>query len=165
MRFVFATQNPNKIREIKPLLPASINLLLPQDIGFEREIPETGETLEENAEMKARFIFEKYQIPAFSDDTGLEVAALGGKPSVYSARFAGEEKNAEKNIEKLLAEMKGKDDRSAYFRTVIALVFDSNTVLFEGKILGKIAYDKIGTNGFGYDPVSFPPEVLLRSHR
>ncbi len=156
MQLILATQNPNKIKEIKPLLPSGIKLMLPTELGYSDEIPENSDTIEENAVMKAQFIHNKYGIPAFADDTGLEVDALRGAPGVYSARYAGEDKNAEKNIEKLLTEMKGVKDRRACFRTVIALVMDGSPLLFEGKVNGKIADKKAGVQGFGYDPLFIP---------
>ncbi len=156
MQLVLATQNRNKAEEIKPLLPPYIQLLLPEDLGFIGEIPETADTLEENAVMKARFIFEMYHVAAFADDTGLEVNALGGKPGVYSARYAGMNKNADKNIAKLLLEMQGVNDRRARFRTVIALVENGSPRLFEGTVSGTIAPQRQGVKGFGYDPVFIP---------
>ncbi len=156
MKLVLATQNRNKAEEIKPLLPPYIQLLLPEDLGFIGEIPETADTLEENAVMKARFIFEMYHVAAFADDTGLEVNALGGKPGVYSARYAGMNKNADKNIAKLLLEMQGVNDRRARFRTVIALVENGSPRLFEGTVSGTIAPQRQGVKGFGYDPVFIP---------
>ncbi len=163
MRLVFASQNRHKMEEIKPLLPASIELLCLPDLGFTDEIPETSPTLAGNALQKAQFIFAKFMTPCFADDTGLEIAALDGRPGVYSARYAGENKSADDNIAKVLAELSGIENRNAEFKTVIALVGVGDTPLFfEGVVKGTITREKQGTHGFGYDPV-FKPEGYTRT--
>lgn len=162
MQFVFATHNKHKVSEISILLPPSVKLFTLDDIGCLEEIPETGNTLESNALEKAGFIYERYKCNCFADDTGLEVAALNGRPGVYSARYAGEGKSAEDNIVKLLGEMKGIADRSAIFKTVIVLLLNGKPTLFEGSVKGSIAVEKMGEKGFGYDPI-FIPEGQHRS--
>jgi XTP/dITP diphosphohydrolase len=160
MKIIFASQNPNKIREIGALMPPGIEIsgITGLHPAFENELPETGETLEENALQKARFVYEHTGIPCFADDTGLEINCLGGRPGVYSARYAGEAKNANDNIAKILHEMENCTDRSARFRTVIAFVEGKNEHLFEGIVNGCIANEKRGEKGFGYDPVFIPEE-------
>ena len=156
MKLIFATQNQNKLAEVKKLLQTGIELFTPADFGLTEEIPETGNTLEHNARQKARFIFEKLKMNCFADDTGLEVEALHGAPGVYSARYAGEEKNAEKNMDKLLSELQNHENRNACFKTIIALIIDGTEYLFEGRIDGQISSAKKGNSGFGYDPVFIP---------
>lgn len=156
MRIVFATHNPNKIKEVLQVLPKHINLLSLGDIGCSEDIPETGKTLEENAILKAQYIFHRYGYPCFADDTGLLVDALGGAPGVYSARYGGANKNADENMAKLLSEMKEKPNRSARFKTVIALFHNGSQKLFTGKVEGEIIHKKKGGQGFGYDPIFRP---------
>ena len=156
MKIVFATNNLNKLKEIKQILPVSIELLSLKDIGFEGEIPEDYETLEENAFQKAQYIFDRYKISCFADDTGLEVESLNGAPGVYSARYAGEDCVAENNMRKLLSEMQGKANRRAAFKTVVAFVTDTEKRAFEGVATGKILVEKHGDKGFGYDPIFKP---------
>lgn len=156
MKLIFATQNSNKFIEILPLLGDN-KLSSLKDIGFHDEIKETGKTLEENALIKARFIYNKFNENCFADDTGLEVECLNGAPGVYSARFAGKQKNAGDNMEKLLDLLKKKTNRKAQFRTVIALIIEGTEHLFEGIITGEILEKKTGFEGFGYDPI-FSPE-------
>lgn len=156
MKLVFATQNLNKLQEIRQLVPAGIEVLSLHDLDFSGEIEETGATLEENALLKARLIYEKFGINCFADDTGLEVEALGGAPGVYSARYAGKKQDANRNMDKLLAELADKSDRRAAFKTVIALRAGGKEYLFEGAVHGTIAQEKRGTAGFGYDPVFMP---------
>lgn len=157
MHLLFASQNKHKLEEIKPLLPAMVQLLSLADVNYFDEIPETAPTLQGNALQKAEFIFAKFKTPCFADDTGLEIEALGGRPGVYSARYAGENKSADDNIEKVLSELKGVENRSAVFKTVIALVgVRDKPLFFEGIVKGSITKDKRGTNGFGYDPVFMP---------
>jgi XTP/dITP diphosphohydrolase len=156
MRLVFATHNQHKVSEIQPVLPPSINFVSLRDLGFTEEIPETGDTLAANALQKADFIYKKLNCACFADDTGLEVNALGGRPGVYSARYAGENKSAEDNIEKLFAELRGENDRSAFFKTVIAVIINGKPALFEGIVRGVISKEKMGDKGFGYDPVFIP---------
>jgi XTP/dITP diphosphohydrolase len=156
MEIIFASQNKNKIKEISSLMPEGIVLKGLDEFIFRDELPETGNTLEANALQKARFVFEKTGTPCFADDTGLEIDALDGRPGVYSARYAGEEKIAENNMNKVLEEMKNVSDRSAQFRTVIAFVNGTEEHLFEGVVKGKILEEKRGKEGFGYDPVFLP---------
>jgi len=156
MKLVFATHNQNKIKEIAPLLPDSFNLVSLDDLGCHEEIPETGKTLEENALLKAAYVKNHYGLHCFSDDSGLEVAALGGAPGVYSARYAGDAKNNSQNIQKLLREMEQIKNREAQFRTVIALILDDKTYTFEGVVKGIILNQPQGSGGFGYDPIFQP---------
>ncbi len=153
MQLVFASNNKNKIQEIQLLLPESMQILSLEDIGCFEEIPETAPAIEGNAIQKANYITEKYGYPCFADDTGLEVEALNGEPGVYSARYAGEQKNANDNMDKLLSNLKGVSNRKAIFKTVICLNLEGKQHLFTGIIHGKIIEEKIGTNGFGYDPI------------
>ncbi|HCQ30617.1 MAG TPA: non-canonical purine NTP pyrophosphatase [Flavobacteriales bacterium] len=160
---IFATNNENKVKEIKKLIPQNIKLLSLKRVGIEEDIPETGKTLQENALQKARYVYEKTGKDCFADDTGLQVEALNGAPGVYSARYAGEEKNADKNMDKLLSEMKGKTNRKANFTTVIALILNGKEYLFEGSVQGEIAHSKSGNEGFGYDPVFIPDEYAPKT--
>ena len=153
MQLVFASNNKNKIKEIQLLVPQSIKVLSLEDIGCFEEIPETADTIEGNAIQKANYVTEKYGYNCFADDTGLEVEALNGEPGVYSARYAGEQKDATDNMDKLLNNLKGISNRNAQFKTVIALNLNGNQFLFTGIIKGKIIEEKIGSNGFGYDPI------------
>lgn len=153
---VFATNNKNKIREILPLLPGQMKLLSLEDIGCTEDIPETADTIEGNALLKARYVKKKYGYDCFADDTGLEVEQLGGAPGVYSARYAGEEKSSEANIEKLLKELNGELNRKANFKTVIALIIENEEYSFTGICEGQITKKKRGEDGFGYDPVFLP---------
>ena len=153
MQLVFASNNKNKIKEIQFLLPKTIQILSLEDIGCFEDIPETADTIEGNAILKANYITEKFGYNCFADDTGLEVEALNGEPGVYSARYAGEQKDASDNMDKLLLNLQDKSNRSAQFKTVIALNIDGKQTLFTGIIKGKIIEEKIGTNGFGYDPI------------
>lgn len=155
MKIYFASQNQNKIREIAAALPAGITIAGIDEVTS-NELEETGQTLEENALQKAKFVSEATSAPAFADDTGLEVDALNGAPGVISARYAGEQKSATDNIAKLLRELKGISNRSARFRTVIAYVNGHQQFLFEGIVDGKIAESPSGKEGFGYDPVFIP---------
>ena len=157
MQLVFASNNKNKIQEIQQLLPSSIEILSLEDIGCLEDIPETSNTIEGNAILKANYVTKKYGYNCFADDTGLEVDSLEGKPGVYSARFAGEPSNSEKNIQKILSELENKTNRKAQFRTVICLNIDENQYLFEGTCKGEILTRKQGGKGFGYDPI-FKPE-------
>lgn len=156
MELVFASNNLNKIREIQKLLPCSIKILSLKDIGCFEEIPETAETIEGNAILKANYVTEKYGYDCFADDSGLEIDYLNGAPGVYSARFAGEQKNDQDNINKVLMELKETKSRTANFKTVIALNLNSQQNLFTGIIKGKIISSPKGTNGFGYDPIFQP---------
>ncbi|HOK26972.1 MAG TPA: non-canonical purine NTP diphosphatase [Bacteroidales bacterium] len=156
MRLVFATNNKHKIREISELLGDNIELLSLEDVNIHCEIPEDYNTLEENAMAKARYIHKITGMDVFADDTGLEIDALNGAPGVFSARFAGEEKDFEKNIDKVLELMKDAENRKAAFRTVIALIKNEREYLFEGKVNGTILRERRGTGGFGYDPIFLP---------
>jgi XTP/dITP diphosphohydrolase len=156
MELVFATNNHHKLEEIQALLGNNIHLLSLKDIHCNEEIPEDHFTLEENASQKAWYIFNKYKKNCFADDTGLEVDYLNGNPGVFSARYAGEEKNAQANIEKLLVELAGIKNRKARFRTVISLIVDGKEMQFEGIVNGTILTEKHGSSGFGYDPVFLP---------
>lgn len=155
-KLVFATNNAHKLDEVSAILGNQFEVLSLKDIGCYDDIPETAETLEGNALLKAQYIVDKYGLNCFADDTGLEVDALNGAPGVYSARFAGEEHDSEKNMKKLLALMEGKANRKACFRTVIALIEGEKIRYFEGKIDGCISERPAGTEGFGYDPVFVP---------
>ena len=153
MQLVFASNNKNKIRDIQLLLPDSIQILSLEDIGCTEEIPETATTIEGNAILKANYVSQKYGYDCFADDSGLEVDALNGEPGVFSARYAGEPKNDENNIDKLLSKLKGVENKSANFKTVICLNCKGEQHLFTGIINGTIIEERIGTNGFGYDPI------------
>ena len=157
MKIVFATNNAHKLKEIKEILGDKFEIVSLSEIGCHEDIAETGSTLEENACIKARYVAEHYHIDCFADDTGLEVPTLGGAPGVHSARYAeGTDHNSEANMQKLLRELDGKADRSAQFRTVIALQLHGETHLFEGVVTGRIDTEKHGTGGFGYDPIFIP---------
>jgi XTP/dITP diphosphohydrolase len=158
MDIIFATKNKHKISEVQTILGDKYTIVSPEQLGFEGEIPEEEPTLEGNALQKARFVHKMFNLPCFADDTGLEVKALNGAPGVYSARYAGENKNSEDNIIKLLKELSDKDNRDARFRCVIAYIDNSGTEhLFEGIVNGQILFEKQGKEGFGYDSV-FSPE-------
>lgn len=156
MQICFASHNHNKVEELGNLLGQSIELVNLDDLGITEEIPETGSTLEENALLKAEYVYSRHQIPCFADDTGLEVRALGGRPGVFSARYAGEPANSRRNINKLLQELSSHKDRSAQFRTVIAYLDKNGQHFFEGIVKGKINLAISGEQGFGYDPVFIP---------
>ena len=156
MKLVFATNNLHKLKEVQEMLSNSIEVLSLKDIGCFEDIEETESTLEGNAKLKADYITEKYGFDCFADDTGLEVEALDGDPGVYSARYAGEHGNAEKNMEKLLIELQNKSSRKAKFRTIIALNLRNKQYLFEGICEGEILNEKSGVKGFGYDPIFKP---------
>ncbi len=156
MKLIFATHNQHKVDEILTVLNNSIEIITLQDAGINEEIPEPYETLEENASVKSRTIFEMTGLDCFSEDTGLEVYALNGEPGVKSARYAGPSRSFDENIAKLLANLEGKTDRSARFRTVISLLIGGRETLFEGICEGRIIGQKRGNAGFGYDPVFIP---------
>lgn len=158
MKFVFATNNQHKLQEITQLLNGSFELLSLNDIGCEDDIPENQATLEGNAAEKSFFIYNKYGLNCFADDTGLEIEALNGEPGVYSARYAGEERSAENNMDLVLAKLDKINNRKARFRTVISLVIDGNETQFEGIVDGQILEEKRGKTGFGYDPIFKPDE-------
>ena len=156
MKLVFATNNVNKLKEVQQLLQNSIEILSLNDINCFDEVAETETTLEGNAKLKADYITKNFGYNCFADDTGLEVASLDGKPGVYSARFAGEPRSSERNMDKLLSELKGKTNRNAQFRTAICLNIDNTQFIFEGICKGEILKEKKGEKGFGYDPVFAP---------
>lgn len=156
MELVFATNNTHKLEELQAIIGNRIKLLSLKDIGSNEEIPEDQATLEGNASQKAFYIYNKYGYNCFADDTGLEIEALNGEPGVYSARYAGEEKSAEANMDKVLAGLLKIKNRNARFRTVISLVIDGVEKQFEGIVEGSILNEKRGISGFGYDPIFQP---------
>ena len=156
MKLVFATNNKHKLQEVRDIVGDRVEVLSLADIGCYDDIPETADTLQGNALIKARHIYEKYGLDCFADDTGLEVEALGGAPGVYSARYAGEECNSEANMHMLLENLTGISNRNAQFRTVIALIIKGEEMLFNGVVKGTIATEKKGDSGFGYDPIFVP---------
>ena len=160
-QIVFATHNLNKLAEIQPLIPRGLEVVSLDQIGCVEAIAETATTLEGNAQIKADYIWKYFRQDCFADDTGLEVEALDGAPGVYSARFAGPEGRADANMSKLLRLMEGKDSRKAKFRTVIALILEGNSYLFEGVVHGKILEEPRGDGGFGYDPIFQPDDSEL----
>ena len=156
MKLVFATNNRHKLDEVRAIVGDRVEVLSLNDIGCHDEIPETADTLQGNALIKARYIYDKYGLNCFADDTGLEVEALGGEPGVYSARYAGEECSSEANMQKLLHNLTGKSNRNAQFRTVIALIINGEEKLFNGIVKGSITEEKRGDSGFGYAPIFIP---------
>lgn len=156
MKLVFATNNRHKLEEVRAILGNKIEILSLNDIDCHDDIPETADTLEGNALIKARYIHEKFGVDCFADDTGLEVEALNGEPGVYSARYAGEDCNPEANMYKLLQNLTGENNRNAQFRTVIALIINGEEKLFNGIVKGTISREKMGNAGFGYDPIFIP---------
>lgn len=156
MKILFATANLNKVREISALLPSDLHILSLRDIELVEEIPETSPTLEGNAQQKADFITQRFGLDCFADDTGLEIEALNGAPSVRSARYAGEERSDTANMDRVLQELEGSAARSAQFRTVIALNLNGQRYFFEGSVKGEILLEKRGEHGFGYDPIFLP---------
>lgn len=159
---IFASHNAHKLEEIRKIFPASIRLIGLEELGFTDEIEETANTFEGNALIKARTIAAKFKLPCFADDSGLEVDTLNKEPGVYSARYAGIPTDHQKNLALVLEKMKGKEDRNARFKTVIALVFNGEEHLFTGQVEGLILAQAKGASGFGYDPI-FEPENLGRS--
>lgn len=153
MKLVFATHNLNKFAEIKAILPPHIEIVSLSDIGCDEPIVEWGDTIAQNAMIKAQYVWDRYHLNCFSDDTGLEVKALNNAPGVRSARYAGKDNNARKNMAKLLNELKDKEQRTARFKTVIAVIIDGKLNQFEGIVNGKISEKPVGLGGFGYDPV------------
>lgn len=156
MKLVFATNNKHKLDEVRAIVGDRVEVLSLNDIDCHDDIPETADTLQGNALIKARHIYTKYGLDCFADDTGLEVEALDGAPGVYSARYAGEECDSEANMQKLLHELTGKNNRNAQFRTVIALIIKGEEKLFNGIVKGTITGEKMGDSGFGYDPIFIP---------
>ncbi len=156
MDIVFVTNNQHKIKEIKSIIDKRFSILSLEDIGFKGDVPETNPTIEGNASQKSFYIHNKYKINCFADDTGLEIKSLNGRPGVYSARYAGDECDSEKNMKRVLEELLGKDDRSARFRTIISLIINGEEKTFEGIVNGQILKRKKGKDGFGYDPIFLP---------
>jgi XTP/dITP diphosphohydrolase len=156
MKLVFTTNNKHKLEEVRAIVGDRVEILSLNDINCHDDIPETADTLQGNALIKARHIYEKYGMDCFADDTGLEVDTLNGEPGVYSARYAGNECDSEANMHKLLQNLIGKSDRKAQFRTVIALIINGEEKLFNGIVKGTISEDKMGNSGFGYDPIFIP---------
>ena len=156
MKLVFATNNKHKLQEVRDIVGNRVEVLSLNDINCHDDIPETADTLQGNALIKARHIYDKYGLNCFADDTGLEVEALDGAPGVYSARYAGEECDSEANMLKLLQNLTGKNNRNAQFRTVIALIINGEEKLFNGIVKGTISDEKRGDSGFGYDPIFIP---------
>ncbi|MFH0866683.1 MAG: non-canonical purine NTP diphosphatase [Bacteroidota bacterium] len=156
MPLVFATSNKHKLYEIKEAIGGRIEILGLHEAGINEDIPETGATLEENTLIKAKYIFNKYHLNCFADDTGLEIEVLNGRPGVYSARYAGKDCNFGHNIKKVLSEMLTIENRKARFRCVIALILDGKIDFFEGIVNGRLLYEKRGQGGFGYDPIFVP---------
>lgn len=153
---LFASHNTYKAKEIASLLPDHLKLITLSDLNYYEEIPETGTTLKENSLIKAKFTYDKFNCNCFADDSGLEVEALNNEPGVYSARYAGPQKNDGANMDKLLNSLKDVNNRIARFKTVIAFIYEGKEYFFEGIINGKITNTKTGTNGFGYDPIFMP---------
>ena len=156
IELVFATNNQNKLKEVQALMPLHIKLLSLKEIGCVEDIPETQDSIEGNAIQKIEFIKENYGYDGFADDTGLEVNALDGRPGVYSARYAGQQRDANDNMDKLIDELKDKQDHSGHFKTVIALMFNNRLHTFTGLCEGTILNTRRGTGGFGYDPIFQP---------
>jgi XTP/dITP diphosphohydrolase len=161
LKLLFATQNPHKRYEVQALVGNQFEILSLRDLHFKQELPETHETLEENALEKALFVHQQFSIDCFSEDTGLEIDVLGGAPGVYSARYAGEGKKPQDNVAKVLQELGDNDNRKARFRTVICLFYHNETQYFEGIVNGTIAKKPAGEMGFGYDPIFIPEGTAL----
>ena len=158
MKICFATNNPNKLAEIRDLLGDQFELVGLKEVGCKEELAEDQTTLEGNSLQKAQYVYEKYGINCFADDTGLEIAALQGEPGVYSARYAGDQRSNEDNMALVMERLKGEANRSAQFRTVITVIVDGNQTQFEGIVKGKIIHEQRGLEGFGYDPIFVPDE-------
>ena len=161
MKLVFATNNPNKLSELQALVPDGIEILSLAAINCNEDLPETNPTLEDNALQKAQYVYQNYGFNCFADDTGLEIDTLGGEPGVYSARYAGEDSSAEDNMKKVLDKLEGEKERSAKFKTVIALIIDGEETVFEGECKGRMTNTKSGVEGFGYDPIFIPSGYKL----
>ena len=156
MKIIFATHNQNKVTELSQLIPKKYNILSLNDIGCVKEIEETGSTLEENAKIKADYVRYKYGLDCFSDDSGLEVDALKGAPGVFSARYAGNQKNNDANIKKIWKKLRGQSNPKATFRSIFHVHFNNKTFSFQGMVDGNLIFEKRGLNGFGYDPIFIP---------
>ena len=160
-KLVFATGNPNKIKEEKELLNNQFEIIGLKDIGCNEDIPETQPTIEGNALQKARYVVENYGVNCFAEDTGLEIESLNMEPGVFSARYAGEQRSSEDNMNLVLEKLKTQDNRNARFKTVVALIIDGEEFTFEGIVNGKIALEKTGKDGFGYDPIFLPEDQKI----
>lgn len=158
MKIVFATGNPHKIKEVKELLNNQFEIIGLKDIGCHEDIPETQPTIEGNALQKARYVVDNYGVNCFAEDTGLEIESLNMEPGVFSARYAGEQRSSEDNMNLVLEKLKTQDNRKARFKTVVALIIDGEEFTFEGIVNGKIALEKTGKDGFGYDPIFLPED-------
>lgn len=158
MKLVFATNNQNKVNEVKAMLGDKFEILTLQEIGCMEDIPETSSTLDGNASQKSHYLVEHYNHDCFADDTGLEVEVLNGEPGVFSARYAGPQKNSEDNMDLLLKNLENQENRNARFRTVISLIIDGKETLFEGIAEGEIIRERTGIKGFGYDPIFQPKD-------
>lgn len=156
MKLIFATQNQNKVKELQRLMPKSIELLSLKDIGCDDDIPETAPDLQGNASQKSNYVVKKFNVNCFADDTGLEIEALNNEPGVLSARYAGEQKNSNDNMDLVLEKLQNVSNRKARFRTVISLILNGKEYIFEGEAKGEILKQKCGTDGFGYDPIFKP---------
>jgi XTP/dITP diphosphohydrolase len=163
MKLIFATSNKHKLAEIKAIGAEGLEILSLTDIGFEGDIPETQPTIEGNSLQKAQFIAERYNLPCFSEDTGLIIDGIDGEPGVYSARYAGEHATFDDNVNKVLAKMEGKENRAARFKTVITYYDSNRYVQFEGITEGEILNERVGTDGFGYDPI-FKPKYAQKTY-
>lgn len=159
MKIIFASHNQKKAEEIRSILPEGLTLLTLQDLNLNEEIPENEPTIEGNSAFKAQWVFAHFGLPCFADDTGLEVSALNGAPGVHSARYAGEQRSDQDNMDKLLQALDGHADRSAQFKTVITYCDGDQTLQFTGIVKGSIGMQKNGSEGFGYDPLFIPQEV------
>jgi XTP/dITP diphosphohydrolase len=160
-KIVFATGNPHKIKEVKELLNNKFEIIGLQDIGCQEDIPETQPTIEGNALQKARYVVDNYGVNCFAEDTGLEIESLNMEPGVYSARYAGEQRSSEDNMNLVLEKLKSQDNRKARFKTVVALIIDGEEFTFEGIVNGEIAFEKTGKDGFGYDPIFLPEDQKI----
>ncbi len=163
MKLIFATSNLNKLKEIRAIAPAGMEIVGLADLGFTEEVPETRDTIEGNSLQKAEFIAQRFNLPCFAEDTGLEIEALNGEPGVYSARYAGPKATFEDNVQKVLKNMQGITNRRALFKTVITYYSGSQYVQFEGKTAGEILLEPRGDKGFGYDPV-FKPDGYTKAY-
>lgn len=161
MKLVFATGNSNKIKEVKELLNNQFEIIGLKDIGCHEDIPETQPTIEGNALQKARYVVDNYKVNCFAEDTGLEIENLNMEPGVYSARYAGEQRSSEDNMKLVLKKLKSQDNRNARFKTVVALIIDGKEFTFEGIVNGKIAFERTGEGGFGYDPIFLPEDQKI----
>ncbi|WP_027420901.1 non-canonical purine NTP diphosphatase [Crocinitomix catalasitica] len=156
MELIFATQNINKAKEIQALVPKTIAIKTLQEIGCNEDVPETAPTLEGNAKQKSDYVFEHYKVNCFADDTGLEIDVLNGEPGVFSARYAGPQRDSNDNMDLVLKKLKGNSNRKARFKTVISLILNGENHTFEGVVNGTIIEEKSGMEGFGYDPIFKP---------